>query len=67
MALRFTLGEDTLVGEVCAPVELAPCEVSFTVEEEPSGRRVRTWLHRPGAAGPECLDVSHYRKPREAA
>ncbi len=67
VALRFRLGEDSLVGEVCAPVELAPCAVDFTVEEAPSGRRVSTWVHRPGAAGPECLDVSHYRKPSEAA
>lgn len=67
VSLRFTLGEDTLVGEVCAPVALAPCAVAFTVEDGQSERKVSTWLHRPGAPAPECLDVSHYRRPRDAA
>jgi vancomycin resistance protein VanW len=67
IALRFTLGEDALVGAVCAPVELEPCGVEFSVEDAQADRRVTTWLRRPGTRTPECLGVSHYRRPSEAA
>jgi vancomycin resistance protein VanW len=67
IALRFTLGEEALVGAVCAPVPLEPCAVEFSVEDAQAGRRVTTWLQRPGSTAPECLGVSHYRRPSEAA
>ncbi|WP_143196173.1 VanW family protein [Archangium sp. Cb G35] len=67
IALRFELGADTLTGSVCAPVPLEPCDVEFSIEEEPDGRRVTTWLRRPNATKPDCLGVSRYRKPEQAA
>jgi vancomycin resistance protein VanW len=63
IALRFELGEDTLTGSVCAPLPLEPCTVEFAREEEADGRRVTTWLRRPGSTGPDCVGVSRYRKP----
>ncbi|REG35668.1 vancomycin resistance protein VanW [Archangium gephyra] len=67
IALRFELGEDTLTGSVCAPLPLEPCDVEFSIEEEPDGRQVTTWLRRPGDTKPDCLGVSRYRKPAQAA
>jgi vancomycin resistance protein VanW len=67
IALRFELGEDTLTGSVCAPLPLEPCSVEFAVDEEPDGRRVTTWLRRPGATSPERVGVSRYARPPQAA
>ncbi len=67
IALRFELDADTLRGSVCAPLPLEPCAVEFAVEEEADGRRVTTWLRRPGAAAPDCLGVSHYARTSQAA
>ncbi|XXF77642.1 VanW family protein [Myxococcaceae bacterium GXIMD 01537] len=67
VALRCMLGEDALSAEVLAPEPLAPCEVEFRVEVEPGGKRVETWLRRPGEEERVRLDESRYPPPREAA